>query len=62
MADICPYYHTDYKKCEFFGTTQEGSHKENRCLHKDGWKSCINYTNRSYDEKVSKRLRPNPDL
>jgi len=62
MADVCPYYNTDYKKCEFFGTTQEGYQKENYCLSSNNWKHCENYKNRSYSEKVSKRLRPNPEL
>jgi len=59
---MCPYYNSDYKQCNFFGTTQEGEQKENYCLSGDNWKRCVNYTNRSLDEKVSKRLRPNPEL
>ena len=58
---MCPYYNPDYKTCAFYGTYQEGSHKENCCLG-SGWRGCANYENRSLEEKVSKRLRPNPDL
>ena len=59
---MCPYYDTSYKKCNFFGTTQEGVQKENYCLSDSNWRRCENYVRRSQDEKVSKRLRPNPDL
>jgi len=59
---MCPYYNSDYKLCNFFSTTQEGYQKENYCLSNDSWKRCANYTNRSLDEKVSKRLLPNPEL
>jgi len=59
---MCPYYNTDYKTCAFFGTLQEGDQREHKCLNSNNWKYCENYTNRSYDEKVSKRLRPNPEL
>jgi len=63
MSDVvCPYYETNYKTCNFFGTTQEGYQKEEYCLSADNWKKCANYTNRSYSEKVEKRLRPNSDL
>jgi len=59
---VCPYYDETYKKCNFFGTTQEGYQKEHYCLSGNEWKNCVNYTNRSYNEKVDKRLRPNPEL
>ena len=59
---FCPYYNSDYKTCNFHGTSQERYQKENYCLSNDNWKRCANYENRSYDEKVSKRLRPNPYL
>jgi len=58
----CPYYNENYKLCNFFGTTQDGDQKERYCLSSNNWKNCANYSNRSYDEKVSKRLRPNPEL
>ena len=58
----CPYYDRDYKTCNFFGTHQEDSHRENYCLTCDNWKNCANYYRRDHDEKVSKKLRPNPDL
>jgi len=59
---ICPYYNSDSKVCNFFGTYQGGYQKENYCLSNDNWKRCANYEKRSYDEKVSKRLRSNPEL
>ena len=59
---VCPYYQTEYKQCNFFGTYQEGYQKEHYCLSSDDWRHCANYEKRSLDEKVSKRLRPNPDL
>jgi len=59
---ICPYYQSDYKTCNFFDTHQEGYQKENYCLSSDNWKRCVNYENRSFDEKVSKRLRSNYEL
>jgi len=59
---VCPYYQTDYKTCNFFGTYQEQAQIENYCLSSDNWRRCANYDKRSFDEKVSKRLRPNPDL
>jgi len=63
MSDaVCPYYDTNYKKCNFFDTTQTENDKEMYCLSRDNWKRCVNYTNRSYSEKVEKKLRPNPDL
>jgi len=61
-VNMCPYYDVNYKKCVFFGTTQEGYQKENYCLHKDNWKRCANYSGRSLTDKVNKRLRPNPEL
>jgi hypothetical protein len=36
--------------------------KENYCLSNDNWRGCANYESRSFDEKVSKRLRSNLDL
>ena len=59
---MCPYYQSEYKQCNFFGTYQEGYQKEHYCLSSDEWRHCANYENRSLEEKVSKRLRPNPDL
>jgi hypothetical protein len=58
----CPYFDRDYKKCSFFGTAQEGSQRESYCLSGSNWKNCVNYTNRSYDEKLQKKIRTNPDL
>ena len=59
---MCPYYNSDYKQCNFFGTYQDGDQKEHYCLSGNDWKYCPNYANRNLDEKVSKRLRPNPEL
>jgi hypothetical protein len=59
---MCPYYNTDNKKCAFFDTAQDDSTRESKCLSGSNWRSCVNYSNRSLDEKVNKRLRPNPDL
>jgi len=63
MADVdCPYFDREYKRCVFFGTYQDGYQRESICLSSDKWKSCPNYTSRTYEEKVSKRIRSNPDL
>ena len=62
MADVCPYFDTTYKTCNFFGTTQDGYQRESVCMSRDNWKRCPNYEKRDYSEKVNKRLRPNPDL
>ena len=58
----CPYWDRDYKKCVFFGTTQEDYQRELYCLSSSNWKGCVNYTNRSYEEKVTKKIRTNPEL
>jgi len=58
----CPYFNRDYKQCAFYGTTQDGSQKENYCLSSSNWKSCSNYTGKSYEEKLTKKIRPNPEL
>jgi len=63
MADVdCPYFNREYKRCALFDTYQDGSQKENYCLSSSNWKSCSNYTSRSYEEKVTKKIRSNPDL
>ena len=61
---VCPYYDENYKQCNFYGSSSvlDQATKEYRCLSSSNWKDCANYTNRSFDEKVSKKLRPNPDL
>jgi len=59
---MCPYYDTDNKRCVFFGTYQDGDRREHSCLSSDNWRHCPNYENRSLEDRVSKRLRPNPDL
>jgi hypothetical protein len=63
MADVdCPYFDREYKKCAFFGTYQDGYQKESVCQSSSNWKSCPNYTGRSYEEKVTKKIRSNPDI
>ena len=62
MADICPYYQIDYSKCAFYGSLQEEYQREKFCLTKDKWASCLNYTNSSYNEKMSKQERTNSKL
>jgi hypothetical protein len=59
---MCPYYNQEYKQCVFFGTSQDQSQRDHYCLTNSGWKSCSNYTSRSMDEKIQKKLRSNPDL
>jgi len=59
---MCPYYEEKYKQCNFIGKMQEGYQKENYCLNANNWRKCAIYEKRSRDERVSKRLRPNPDL
>jgi len=59
---MCPYYLVEYHKCVFFDSFQEGYQREHYCLSDYDWRHCVNYDNRSIDEKVYKRLRPNPDL
>jgi hypothetical protein len=58
----CPYFDQDYKKCNFYDTYQEAAQKENYCLTSDNWTRCANYEKSSYDQKVTKKLRPNPEL
>jgi hypothetical protein len=63
MATVdCPYFDREYKNCALAGTYQDGYQKEGYCLSADNWKNCANYTHSGYEEKVSKRLRSNPDL
>jgi len=64
MATVtCPYFSRDYSRCNFYDTSQDGYHKEAFCLScDDNWKRCANYEKSSYDQKVTKKLRPNPDL
>jgi len=60
---MCPYYDENYKLCAFFRSSSlDQATKDYRCLSSSNWKDCANYTNRSFDEKVSKKLRTNPDL
>lgn len=62
MSALCPYYDSDNKRCGICGTYQDGYHKENYCLSSSEWRRCANYEKSSFDEKVSKRERSNPDL
>jgi len=59
---LCPYYNESYKQCNFFGTSQDQAQRDQYCLTGDNWKRCANYSNRSFEEKVQKKLRSNPDL
>jgi hypothetical protein len=59
---MCPYYNQEYKQCAFFGTSQEQYQRDNYCLSSSNWKSCPNYTSRSFEEKKDKKLRSNPEL
>jgi len=59
---ICPYYDENYKQCNFFRTSQDQSQRDLYCLTSTNWKNCANYTNRSFNEKVEKKLRSNPEL
>jgi len=59
---MCPYYNQEYKQCVFFGTSQDQSQRDSYCLTSGNWKNCANYTNRSMDEKIRKKLRSNPEL
>jgi hypothetical protein len=57
----CPYYDREYKKCNISGYSQDDSQRNQYCLT-DNWRRCPNYDKSSYDEKLSKKLRTNPDL
>ena len=59
---LCPYYQESNKYCNICGTYQDGYHKENYCLSSSNWRNCANYSNSSRDQKISKKLRSNPDL
>ena len=59
---LCPYYDSEYKRCNLSGCSQDQSQRDYRCLDSNNWKSCPNYENSSLEQKVSKRLRTNPDL
>jgi len=60
--NMCPYYQMDYKQCNFFGSNQNQEQRDRYCLTSDNWRHCVNYENRSLDERLSKKLRTNPDL
>jgi len=59
---MCPYYETSMKYCNFYSNYQDQNQRDSYCLSGSNWRNCANYTNRSFDEKVSKKLRSNPDL
>ena len=61
MSD-CPYYERGNQRCAIRETYQDGYHKDNYCLSGSNWRNCPNYNGASYDEKVNKRERSNPDL
>jgi len=63
MANECPYYKGEYKRCNISDTHQDNDYNRNNyCLSSDNWKRCANYTGASRDTKIAKKLRPNPDL
>jgi hypothetical protein len=59
---MCPYYDEKYKQCNISSVYQNEASIENDCLSDYNWKRCANYERSSIDVKVSKKLRPNPDL
>jgi len=62
-TEDCPYYNREYSTCAISGTHQEGYHKETYCLSsKENWKKCANYEMSDYVQKLTKKLRENPDL
>ena len=62
MSSTCPYYKTDSKQCNFYDTSQDEYTRNTYCLTSSNWRNCLNYSNSSYDAKVQKKLRTNPDL
>ena len=58
---MCPYYKQEYKSCAFF-SYQDDNKRDKDCLSSSNWKYCANYTNRSMDEKIKYKQRPNPEL
>ena len=63
---MCPYYVDGQKKCGFghgyYGEYPDLAQRDRACVHSDNWKRCETYTRSSLDEKVAKKVRPNPDL
>ena len=59
---MCPYYKQEPKWCAFFDTYQDDSKRDRDCLSDTNWKYCVNYTNRSFEEKIKYKQRINPDL
>jgi len=59
---MCPYYDEKYKQCNFYGKSQDQNTRDYYCLTNDNWRRCANYDRRTFDEKVQKKLRSNPDL
>ena len=62
MADLCPYYNGDYKKCNLYDTSQSEGQRQSYCVTNTDWKRCANYEGASFDSKLNKKLRPNPYL
>jgi len=63
MANFCPYYDTAYKKCNISDAYKNESERNdtNGCLTSN-WRKCTNYEKSSLDQKVTKKIRQNPDL
>jgi hypothetical protein len=57
----CPYYNRDYKTCNISGCNQDQGQRDYYCLT-DNWRRCANYDKCSYEYKLSKKIRTNPDL
>ena len=54
----CPYYDELNNLCNFFDSRQDDYQKNTYCKTSSNWTTCINYTNRSWQEKSEKKLRP----
>jgi hypothetical protein len=57
----CPYYNRDYKTCNISSCNQDEGQRNSYCLT-DNWRRCANYDKCSYEYKLSKKIRTNPDL
>ena len=60
--EMCPYYKGEYKTCNIYDSTQEEYQRVTYCMTSSYWKQCANYYKASFETKMAKKLRPNPDL
>jgi len=58
---MCPYYDEKYQYCNIYGKGQDQKSRESSCLT-SSWRDCYYYKKSSFDERVSKKIRSNPDL